>query len=179
MWCCVNLNPCLRVPSITYVNSYNRKGILSIFMGEEHETQRTTRVAPLVILIQFPPSTPFHVVHGQGKWTRPSEVCSGFSYIPAIAYTRNPSETLFPFILHAKVFSLLQAPVLRSLPLWSLPGPLPSRILEVTPSCTASPLGFSPTCYCCLLQGSSLLQSKQKLSEGRKSSLMDYNWGQS
>ena len=102
-------------------------------------------VAPLEILIQLPPSTPFHVVHGQGKWTRASEVCSGFSYIPAIAYTRNPSETLFPFILHAKGFSLLQGPVLRSLPLWSLPGPLPSRILEVTPSCTASPLGFSPT----------------------------------
>ena len=42
MWCCVNLNPCLRVPSIRYFNSYNRKGILSIFMGEEHETQKTT-----------------------------------------------------------------------------------------------------------------------------------------
>ena len=39
---CVNLNPCRRVPSIRYFNSYSKKGILSIFMDEENETQTTT-----------------------------------------------------------------------------------------------------------------------------------------
>ena len=102
---------------------------------------------------------------------------SGFSYIPAIAYTWNSSETLFPFILHVKVFSLLQGPVLRSLPLvlkssWAptITDPESDPFLHSLTSGLLSNLS-----YCCLFQGFSLLQSKRKLSEGRKTSLMDYN----
>lgn len=181
---CVNLNPCLRVPSIRYFNSYNRKGILSIFMGEEHETQRTTLLGlKRGAFRDLDPVTSLNSLSCR-PWSRQmnESLWSVLWIFLHTSYCLYPESfwnviSFYPtcqrLLSAARASSQVTSSVKSSwAPAVTDPGSDP--FLHSLTSGLLSNLS-----YCCLLQGSSLLQTKRKLSEGRKSSLMDHNWGQS